>query len=251
MKLSELPPEVLQVILNGAFRSYLALELWKTGDRSLMSALVNKGVTDIDLTRDYRTKLSRWPTCLKYFKLERLSFELGYCPENPTEYFRQELQQLHGGLKHLRIFAHNALAAMLPPPGSLTHPAANDEDPLPSKRIKTQNCDQDTAYEPLWDLNHTWPLLEHLEIGTERPGSLLFPVKAIHTARMLTLLPRSLTFLGLRGSRIRPVLELMPPNSLPYPLQNTPCRLKTSTNFPKRSLISPLVCLRTLSCSST
>ena len=140
MKLSDFPPEVLQAIFNGAFRSFLVLELWKTGDRSLMSVLANKGVTDIDLKSNPGPSTCRWPTCLKEFLLDRLSFELTLCPENPTEYFRNELRQLHGGLKHLRIFAINALEAILPPPESFDLPAADGEVPLPSRHSKTKLC---------------------------------------------------------------------------------------------------------------
>ena len=210
MKLTDLPPEVLKEILNGP-HSYLVLELWKTGDRRLMSTLVNKGVTDIDLRDPLSNTTSRWPACLQHFKLERFSFELDYSTAIPTEYLRYELQQLHGGLKHLLIIARNALEAILPPPESPTSSAANDEAPLASKRTKTRDSDNDTKHQTLWDLNHTWPSLEHLEIANERR---FYPGRPAphYGARMLTLLPRSLTFLGLHSSQLHPVLELMPPN---------------------------------------
>ena len=207
MKLSDFPPEILQEILNGPHRSPLVVELWKTGDRVLMSTLVNKGVTDMNLRCRNAHSTSRWPKCLKHFKLERLAFRMASSVYT-TNVFRQELEQLHSGLKYLQIYATNVLDAMFPPSKS-TNSVPADDEPLPSKRPKTQDSDQATPHHTLWDLNHTWPSLEHLELGH---GQHFSTPSSWDDPRTLALMPRNLTFLGLPDSQLRPVLELMPPN---------------------------------------
>ena len=160
---------------------------------------------------------SRWPKCLKYFKLERLSFEYNNYVYS-AKIFRQELEQLHSGLKYLQIFAYNAMEAMLPPfdlinaPANAEPPVVDDEEPAPSKRTKTHDSDQATTHQTLWDLNHTWPTLEHLEIASHRNHSYSGNTLFCYNTRTLALLPRSLTFFSLQCARLRPLLELMPPN---------------------------------------
>lgn len=87
--------------------------------------------------------------------------------------------------------------------------AAADEPP--PKRSKTHDSDDEHHHQELWDLGLTWPSLERLELGSfmaQEPSSTPQPK---HGARTLALLPRSLTWLNLPQSNLKPLLALVPP----------------------------------------
>ena len=192
MRLDDFPVELLATILND-HRSHLAITLWKCGSKLLNGKLQRGAVTSVDLVVKRFGNTSRWPRCLKEFKLERLSVRStthGLCS---AKTLRNELKQLHGGLKELELCVSGALAAFFPlPPTSNTSALkyGSDDYAPRSKRAKTQETsDNDsTHYEP-WNLDVTWPHMERLTIdSTVHPRNRLPP-------SILSLLPRSLTYL--------------------------------------------------------
>lgn len=207
MKLADLPPELLQLILNGP-NSWSALELWKAGDRALTAKLANRGVTDVELVDDRADTTSRWPRCLKFLKLDRLSISREKGSFYPFHLFRGELQQLDAGLKVLQLFIPGVLQALLPT-SDISSSSAN---PSSSDALLPISTD---ANVPLWDIGLTWPSLERLELHSERFRILHTSAAApCYGAEMLALLPRSLTCLKLYSAKIQPKLELMPPGLL-------------------------------------
>lgn len=245
MKFSDLPPELFQAILNGE-NSWAAIELWKTGDRALNAKLANSGVTRVDLVDNHGDSTSRWPRCLTSFKLEHLSIIRISGTLYDAASLRSELQQLHPGLRSLQICAECIMDAVFP--NLLLGPDDSDADAdnvdrngkLPKSSDASRGADassttlssegfesepssfrpsyphDDTVHREMWDLGVTWPSLERLTLGNSHRQHDRFMtqnnnVPALYGARMLALLPRSLTRLTLISATLKPVLALMPP----------------------------------------
>lgn len=241
MKLSDLPPELLRAILNGR-TSWAVLELWKAGDRVLNSKLVNHGITDMDL-RDFRNgSTSRWPQCLKEFKLQRLSLTGRFT--YPTEALRREIQQLHSGLRVLSLYLPQALDAVLPLP-KRRQVKDFGSDPTQPLLSHSAHSSTDNAH-TYWDLGLTWPSLERLELST---GYVPFGPQTDlrrYGAHELSLLPRSLTWLELPSAAIIP--EALPPGLKTLRVQPSLAledlhRLPTSITDLKGSVAEPALLL--------
>ena len=193
MSLILFPAEVLALILNGP-NSYLVLELWKCGNRVLNHRLCNGGITDIVLKADQSSKTSRWPRCLKEFRLESLSVfseETGVCT-TPT--LRNELIQLHRGLRSLELAFDGCTRALCGLAFS-TFDAddADDADDASSE----ENYDEPPAKRAKYSDGYgrhlsLWPLLERLVLREEIYNKI--PFNAVDPY-----LPRSLTHLELSG----------------------------------------------------
>ena len=104
MKLEDFPTDILKLLLNDQ-NSWAAIELWKCGNRTLNTRLANHGVTHIDLQDDMPSSKSRWPRCLKEFKLESLTISRPGGSLGNIDMLKSELKQLHAGLKNIEIHA--------------------------------------------------------------------------------------------------------------------------------------------------
>lgn len=114
--LRTLLPEVLSLILNGPM-SWAAVELWKTGDASLMANLRNGGVVDMDLSLYTARPGSRWPGCLKEFKLRRLAVKSNIEIAS-VSLLRKELMALNRDLRELSLDMPCAMEAIFNLDGS-------------------------------------------------------------------------------------------------------------------------------------
>ena len=228
MSLSELPPEVLRDILNSPQSSWAALELWKAGDRTLNSKLANSGVTEIELGDNRTYSTSRWPKCLKEFRLERLSITRTSGHFYDLKSLRSELSQLYSGLKVLQLYIPG-IAEVVLGPAELNEgeddgeSEDNDEsdgdgddgdseehsDHSHLKRFKSSDVSEsEMPHQTMWDLGVTWPTLERLELGSIEEHFGRVPK---YGDRVLSLLPRSLTYLCLPDRGIKVTSDLMPP----------------------------------------
>lgn len=91
MLLSQLPTEVLKLILNADGLSSDVFELWKSGDRLLISKIALGGVTRIVLS--YAGDCPPWPKCLRSLGLEEFEIDASLASSEsfPTRAFRHEL----------------------------------------------------------------------------------------------------------------------------------------------------------------
>ena len=187
MSLNTLPVELLALVLNEP-NSYLVLELWKCGNRALNHRLHNGGIRDIVLKADPLSKTTRWPRCLKEFRLESLSVsskETGVCT-TPT--LRNELKQLRRGLRSLELAFGGCTRALCGLAFSTIDaadaPSEENYDGLPAKCAKYSD-----AFDHHLSL---WPRLERLVLHDDTNHEIPFNAVSPY-------LPRSLTHLGLYG----------------------------------------------------
>ena len=210
MKLSDLPPELLRDILNGPQSCGAVITLWKAGDRSLNTKLVNSGVTDVDLVDDRRDSSSCWPQCLKSFRLERLFISCRN-PSFCTPDILHELQQLSPALKVLQLFNPGLIKHLLPVGGESKELSYSDESSSTKRPKTTENGEDDVLHTRMWNLGHTWPTLERLDLGDYRDRYIYgcTPTSKLES-RVLTLLPQTLTSLFLPWSEIHPLPGMLP-----------------------------------------
>lgn len=185
--LDNFPVEILVQILDPQ-HSFLAIELWKCGSSRLNYKLSHGGVTNIELNT--RAPTSRWPRCLKEFKLERLIvnalFGKALCS---TATLRKELKKLNSDLKELEITAPGACLALFGGSSKKAVNAGDSDDmdqPKAAKRSKLAETADDLDHQGIWNLDVTWPRMERLTFGGELRG--LPPC-------IFALLPRSLLHL--------------------------------------------------------
>lgn len=196
MRLEDFPVFILRTILDGS--SNCAIELYKCGNRNLNARLANKGVTEIILTDYDDLSTSRWPHCLREFQLEKLSIDRGTGSLGTTLKLRSELQKLSPTLKHLTIVGKGVSKAFFFVPSNSDQNAVEADEPSdapPSKRTKLFESDSDENHLEMWNLDATWPQMEHLDIGGifGEPKS-----DAVLGSAAFKLLPRSLTWLCLK-----------------------------------------------------
>lgn len=108
--LANLPRDILVNIVTGSHYSFLALDLWKTGDRIVQNKLEN-GVLALDLRDNIDPPASSWPFCLSRFrKLRHLRIEVEFgslC--TMASDLQRELLQLSPDLQELSIFSCDQL----------------------------------------------------------------------------------------------------------------------------------------------
>ena len=188
MKLNELPLEALRLIFKKR-ASFLAIELWKAGDKRLNDKLANGGVVDMDLrAKEQIDAVSRWPKMLKFLRLRSLSI-LCYSPLGSMNTIRHELSQLYRGLRSITIRSDELSEALF---GPLDLDAPNDLQIEPSaKRPKLseyhqhQEDDSSPHYMPIGEL---WPEMETFCDLGDRDDFVL-------TAAHFRLLPHTITSL--------------------------------------------------------
>lgn len=93
MKLSELPRDVLRVILDRSF-SFLVLPLYFCGDRLLNDKLENGGIEHLELASDHHYSTSRWPKMIKHLKLKSLSISRAGGEFGATKTIQGELKEI-------------------------------------------------------------------------------------------------------------------------------------------------------------
>lgn len=101
MLLSHLPVELLAQILDGA-HSWVAVELWKTGNGILRQKLAHGGIQVVDLRGHSGFTTGTWPRCLKEFRLRKLSVKSN-CELLPLPSLRNELMGLQSTLVELKL----------------------------------------------------------------------------------------------------------------------------------------------------
>lgn len=196
MKLEECPPELLSLILDGQ-TSWAAIELWKTGNRALRHRLANGGIKKMDLNDSLSTSTSRWPRCLKEFKLTSLSLCRTGPLATPATLFN-EVMRLHSGLKKLLLRGED-IAKSIFPDFAVTRfdhfvADSDNDDELPLKRSKTQEVDGDALHTERKHLDSIWPHLEHLTLSDKADGSPAWSSSHFDPS-ILHHLPKSLTHL--------------------------------------------------------
>lgn len=191
MKLDQLPIEVLSLILSPN-NSWIAFELWKTGDRALQAKLAHGGVQEIDLVASKTIKSPpKWPKSLENFQLRSLSIVRPIHAVSGHKELRAGLSQLKTCLKRLTLVFEGAETALFlkvwAPPDT---PHQDDDTANTSDEVKHTGLSVDTLYE-LSDLVTRFVHLEHLKVG----GSSFVPF--MFNDSFLALLPKSLTSLDL------------------------------------------------------
>lgn len=203
MSLKIFPVEILSQILN-AENSWGAIELWKCGDHVLNSKLANRGIEVVDLFDDTDSdgySSGRWPKCLKFFKLVKLSVRRpgGLC--TPTT-LCSELMQLHSGIEELVIEGCGAAHAFFPfqPRPTANHSKSNKSSTKASKSLENAAQSKSrsmngTESSSEVDWNKIFPHLKILKIGGEsHPRNI--------DDRLFALLPRKLTTFEFNRCRI-------------------------------------------------
>lgn len=201
MSLVQLPQELLAHILQGD-TSWAALELWKTGDRQLMSKLKSGGVRRLGLIHYRRYVRCTWPRCLKEFRLHTLSIKSVH-PLLPLNLLRSELMRMNPSLRELEIEAPDAVAAFADDKPSVLRSAQasggafepskssssessnrksktytssfrhrkgeNETDSTESaaKRSKLEDNDSTNTLSDAWDVEKAFPALESLRLRSE------------------------------------------------------------------------------------
>lgn len=198
MRLADLPPEALALILDNLSQS--VIELWKSGDSTLRSLMKRGGVSSLDLNHEAFDSPVRWPRCLKEFRLRSLSVECVHALCT-TSTLRKELRSLHSDIKELALSFPDASKALFGLTGPKTLEAIDSDEEStqpPSKRSKHAEDSDDKAalhdYACNWDL--VWPKLERLRLASRAEyyhdsGLQLSPLHAF------ACLPRSLLHLEL------------------------------------------------------
>ena len=108
--LANLPREILVQIFSGTSYSFLAINIWKCGDRLLQSKL-ETGILSIDLRDNVDPPASKWPSCLSRFqhlRTLRIEVEYGYLCAS-TSILQSHLLRLSPELEELAIFSCDRL----------------------------------------------------------------------------------------------------------------------------------------------
>lgn len=221
MQLNALPAEVLSILLARS-NSFIAVDLWKCGDRLLNEKLAI-GVLELDLqeVRDVAV-VRRLPGCIKHFRRLRSSIITfsGIHALSRINGIRKAITEWTSDLLHLEMHFCNAQKLLLE-----GHPLLAD-----GSHITLQNTDQldemsmekafSTSIDGVWSLRDVFPRLETLCLS----GGLTGPkfMSDLH----LWLLPRTLTRLS---------LQLPTSNSLHRDLRGLPKTL-TDLSLSDRSI---------------
>lgn len=197
MILEALPADILALVLDGDL-SWASIELWKSGNRILMSKMMNGGITDVVLSAHSWNNRTVWPECLKHFRLRSLRIKTVRSPLSFLQ-LREELKQLHRGLERLELEGHGVTQAFI-----LASKSVLISSPLPSLQppsiaLGSGSSGSKPSLNLNWDMNATHPKLTSLKLASKDPAS------KIGFARLdfgsYALLPRSLTHLDVSGTQ--------------------------------------------------
>lgn len=149
--LSDMPVEVLALIALG----YEAIELWKCGDKRIMSKLASGGAVSLKLQDEKFDSTSRFPRCLVEFAfLRELSISRGDHHLMDAEDFGKCLQQLSPSLLKLRIESAGSMAAFVAPVATATF--FDDEE------VPADDQDDNHPGSTIWNVKRTFPRLQSL-----------------------------------------------------------------------------------------
>lgn len=207
--LHDLPPEVLSLILNGD-SSWAAIELWKTGNRRLMTNLSNHGIVNVDLSLNTSRPGCRWPACLKEFKLLRLAVRSNVEIASVSR-LRRELMGQHVGLLSLSLDIPRALEVLFnlnaskSPSNVTSPPSSNTVASMPrSKRSKHSDI-ADTKLSDFWSVRG----FEKLEVLSITGGA--DDVQTSLSESAIALISRSVVDLSF-SNILDIALKTLPPN---------------------------------------
>lgn len=227
MRLSNLPRDVLAIVLNGP-NSFLAIELWKTGDRILQQTLANGGVTEMRLSEGRQGWVqSKWPRCIKRFKLRSLCVVAPmmtisspwYSTKSASSLLRLELQQIHSGVKILELRWPSVYRDIFQLDSSTLPPKGAD----PATAVSTDSYYY--AYGRMRPMDDCFQSLESLTlVGREMPHW-VYPW-------LLGSLPRGLTSLHLHANKYPLAIR-----DLPQHLRSLTLPAQTSLTFDELALL--------------
>ena len=186
MKLSDLPVSILADIFTGS-NSWMAIELWKTGDSLLLRKMASGGVLNLHL-QAHMNSSSVWPRCLKNFRLKSLHLSLSTWSDEYTD-IRPLISELHHGLYSLELIVAGAMSALLC--HSIAPRPSSSSITFTTPQTSSSRIENDLST-PLFSFGSQFPQLRHLYIGKNCP----LP-KTLHLAP-LSLLPPSLTSLRIQ-----------------------------------------------------
>jgi hypothetical protein len=215
-RLVDLPPELLSDILSQV-PGFSILNLWKSGNRRLMTTMANGGVTVARFVDVAKLSTSRYPKALPHFRhLRVLALEVSSSIGLPAPLLNTELKKLPPSLQELTLSCREAEECLF-------EPAQYDLQAL----FDTSSRSPVSPYR-LWDLTSSFPDLMKLHIDANihwltdddvpaLPQTLQYLHLSHHshvTAESASKLPRGLQTLGV-GQRFAPSPEdasRLPPN---------------------------------------
>lgn len=191
MKLEDLATEALELILSDCDGTSV-LALWKSGSVSIRHKLMNGGVISLSL-RSSSADNRNWPHCLPFLKLRSLkivlagSLRVGRLTGQTSRFaLLAELKSLNPSLKRLEVCFRD-LSDVL-------------KLGMPTAAVNKLSAGDAQADLQVWDMNDTWPQLEHLCFATKFQSDEVWrssnfaPLPSIFFAQ----LPRSLLSLDIR-----------------------------------------------------
>lgn len=168
MILKELPLDVLRSIFDGE-HSFLVIELWKCGDSLLNQKLSKGAIKNMKLiARCIVNTPNRWPTLLKFLRIESLSIE-SIASLGAHETVRKEICCLHKGLRRLEYRSLTINTAIF---GAMTGLDCRRSTPLPvlTKRRKSLEMEED-PYVEFHNLGSIFPKLKELSCDVPKNDS--------------------------------------------------------------------------------
>lgn len=196
--LARLPVEILAQILSSN-SSYLVIDLWKCGDRTLNHRLAHRGCLEVDLQDDAHHTTSRWPKMLTSLQhLRKLRIHRAGSFLMPVGQLSKELRRLAPTLEVLKLTCKEADLCLFnfDETGSGFH----------SSGYARGNS-------RLWDLSQHFPQLHTLRLSTHIIESSFAPFSGGDLAALpSSLVDLSLSHISLRGDKDSVNVESLPPN---------------------------------------
>ena len=152
--LLQLPPDILAQILSSK-HSFLVIQLWKCGDRTLDHLLSNRACIEVDLVDENSWSTSRWPKMLRHLRqLRKLRIIRGHGGLMPMIDLINEIKHLSPTLESLTIEAESAELSLF-----------NFAGPIDSTR---QYAYEFTSYprgaSRIWNIGSFFPRLHTLKL---------------------------------------------------------------------------------------
>lgn len=187
--LTNLPPEVLRIILGYSSVTHKAIDLWKCGNLQLNAIMANGGCTEVCLRDEKWNSTSRWPKMLRHLRhlksvrLFRSKYRLMEARDLGIE-----LRHLPECLEELELECYEAESCFLDFTGSvrLDIPEGSHFD----SQMKSHGTQVSRLENDIWDIGRKFPNLKTLILETT-----LAAIRDVELRK----LPKSLTRLGLVG----------------------------------------------------
>lgn len=204
--LSQLPVEILAQILSSNW-SYLVIELWKCGDKTLNHRLAHRGCLEVDLQDDTHHTTSRWPKMLTSLRhLRKLRIHRASSFLMPAEQLSIEVRKLAPTLEVLKLTCQDADLCLFNFDTTSTGHLASKYERGSSR---------------LWDVTAYFPSLHTLRLSTHIIESAYAPFSGGDLAALpSTLVDLSLSHVSLRGDKDSVQVESLPPNLENFRIQS-------------------------------